>query len=88
MHETWALDLLKARARLGLHAEADGMLMPSIEVGQEFSTTKAANSQEIGVHLRETLVKWGIGADEAALYTAHTMKAIFKKLVRQSWRPD
>ena len=53
VHDTWALDWLNARARLGLHAEADGMLMPSFEVGQQFSATKAANSQEIGIHLRE-----------------------------------
>ena len=76
-HDTWALDWLQARARLGLHAEAGGVLMPSLEVGQQFSTTKAANSQEIGIHLREDLVKWGIDADEAALYIAHAMKATF-----------
>ena len=34
-------------------------------------------TEELAVHLREVLVKWGISPAEACLYTSHSLKCTF-----------
>ena len=68
----WAEAWLQARKVAGINATELGFMLPSVGPGG-FTKGQMA-TEELAVHLREILVKWGISPAEACLYTSHSLK--------------
>ena len=49
--------------------------MCSVGPGEVFLPNKIMTSHELAIHLRETLVAWGIDPADASLYPSHSLKA-------------
>ena len=73
LHEDhWAEAWLQAREEVGINATTMGFMVPSVGPGG-FTKTQMT-TEELAVHLREIVVKWGISPAEACLYTSHSLK--------------
>ena len=68
----WAEAWLQARKDTGINATKLGFMLPSVGPGG-FTKGQMA-TEELAVHLRQILVKWGISAADARLYTSHSLK--------------
>jgi hypothetical protein len=69
--EHWAEVWLQARKDAGINATELGFMLLSIGPGG-FTKGQMA-TEELAVHLREILVKWGISPADACLYTSHSL---------------
>ena len=52
-----------------------------------FALACEMETDEIAIHLRETLIGWGISADEACKYTSHSMKATLLSWIAKAGEP-
>jgi len=72
----WAVHYVAARKSLKMDAHAMGFFIPSVGHNGKF-TNKPMKTDELAIHLREILIKWGISPEEASEYTSHSMKVTF-----------
>ena len=61
--------------------------MTTVGPDGQFTPGCKMETDEIAIHLRETLIEWGISPDEARKYTSHSMKATLLSWIAKAGGP-